>query len=144
MRPAGRAKQNWRSRLSDVLVTKAGLNLPILRTSSPVTSVQLRGTRITDGDMHLLKDFKHLMALHLTEMQVTDNGFGSLTGLNHLTRLQLYKTAVTDVVRVKVLDVDLQRRCIAVLFVTTFWTFLREFSSDFPIRHCALKCEPWP
>ena len=30
------------------------------------------------------------------------------------------------------------------LFVTTFWTFLREFSSDFPIRHCDLKCEPWP
>jgi len=59
------------------------------RPGSPVVSVDLAGTQVTDAHLAALREFDRLQTLNLTNTGVTDTGLQHLKGLNHLETLHL-------------------------------------------------------
>ena len=61
-----------------------------------VVTVNLAGTRISDDDLKLLREFPRLQTLYLHHAPITDAGVMNLKGLSSLTKLDLFDTKVTD------------------------------------------------
>ncbi len=61
----------------------------------PIVSINLIGTKTTDADLKILKNFKNLSLLYLGRTQVTDAGLKELKELKGLTVLGLRQTQVT-------------------------------------------------
>src|SRR5262249_39814863 len=62
----------------------------------PVISVDLRGTKVTDAGLKVLKDLRNLQTLELAGTEVTDAGLKDLKDLKNLHELYLSGTKVTD------------------------------------------------
>jgi len=63
---------------------------------SPVISVELEGTRVSDANLASLKGLTQLQSLELKNTDVTDAGLAIVKGLTHLQSLDLTTSKVTD------------------------------------------------
>jgi hypothetical protein len=62
----------------------------------PVTEVKLYKSKVTDGELKVVKSFPHLRTLDLRHTMISDRGLTNLTGLNELENLLMDSTNVTD------------------------------------------------
>lgn len=63
---------------------------------SPVARVHMTGPQFGDADLKLLRPFRYLHYLDLSQSKVTDSGLVTLTELDKLYMIDLSGTAVTD------------------------------------------------
>lgn len=80
--------------LSDKNITDE--HLAVLKGSSEIVELNLRGTQITDAGLSLIASLPNLTKLHLEKTKVTDAGLKQLVGLDSLEYLNLYGTEITD------------------------------------------------
>jgi len=70
--------------------------LALVKGSSEIVDLNLRGTEITDAGLPHVGTLKNLKKLHLEKTKVTDAGLKHLVGLDSLEYLNLYGTEITD------------------------------------------------
>ena len=74
-----------------------GLGLERLATIAPnIYSLDLKRTRITDGDLTALSALINLRKLSLQRTKITDAGLAHVTGLSNLEVINLYSTSIGD------------------------------------------------
>ncbi len=62
----------------------------------PVTTVILAGSKVTDGELQVVKSFPQLRSLDLRETRISDRGLLQLEKLSKLEELNLERTQITD------------------------------------------------
>jgi Leucine-rich repeat (LRR) protein len=62
----------------------------------PVTSVNLAGSKVTDGELQVVKRFPQLQSLDLRETRISDRGLEHLEKMTKLQELYLDRTPITD------------------------------------------------
>ena len=80
--------------LSDKKITDE--TLALLKGSTDIVELNLRGTDITDAGLPHVAGLKSLKKLHLEKTKITDAGLKQLAGLDSLEYLNLYGTEITD------------------------------------------------
>jgi Leucine-rich repeat (LRR) protein len=70
--------------------------LQVVKSFPQLRSLDLRETRISDGGLDHLKNLKKLQELYLDRTQITDKGLARLEGLKELRKLSLNNTSISD------------------------------------------------
>ena len=65
-------------------------------TDGHIEIIDYRTTKVTDADLRILKDLKHLQSLYLGGTEVTDGGLSDLREIKSLIFVGLLKSKVTD------------------------------------------------